>query len=357
MERIEQNPVAGWARVVLAAFAAALTPWLLPNLNTYWPVLGGYVVIALVLQLLIGRRIGGRQRAFWGGVVDLCIVTYLVHLTGSMTSVLVCLYLVVGILEAIVAGGRVARGLGVVAVLMYDGLLVLEHLGLVSYGPEAPAWAPAAEPEIRAVMTSALYFTVIMGTTTWIVARVADRLGEREQQLIEANRALNDQSQRDPLTGLFNRRTLYEVLERELSRVERGHPLALLMLDLDGFKRVNDTRGHVAGDELLQSIAAAVVSSVRSIDLVVRYGGDEFVVLLPDTEEQAATAVADRVVDAIARVGAAVDDEEAVTASVGVGVATQADSPRELIARADELAYVAKQAGGNRLASGRVRAA
>ncbi|MCA9640561.1 MAG: diguanylate cyclase [Polyangiaceae bacterium] len=357
MERIEQNPVAGWARVILAAFASLLTPWLLPNLNAYWPVLGGYIVIALVLQLLIGRKIGGRQRAFWGGVVDLGIVTYLVHLTGSMTSVLVCLYLVVGILEAIVAGGRVARGLGVVAVLFYDGLLALEHLRILPYGPEAPEWAPGAEPAIRAVMTTGLYFTVIMGTTTWIVARVADKLGEREEQLIAANRALNEQSQRDPLTGLFNRRTLYEVLERELSRVERGHPLALLMLDLDGFKKVNDTRGHLAGDELLQNIAAAVISSVRSVDLVVRYGGDEFVVLLPDTEEKAATAVADRVVDAIAAVGGAARLDEPVTASVGVGVAKSADTPRELIARADELAYVAKQAGGNRLASGRVRAA
>lgn len=357
MERIEQNPVAGWARVVLAAFAAVLTPWLLPNLNAYWPVLGGYVVVALALQILIGRRIGGRQRAFWGGVVDLCVVTYLVHLTGSMTSVLVCLYLVVGILEAIVAGGRVARGLGVVAVLLYDGLLALELFKVVPYGPEAPEWAPAADPAFRAVMTTGLYFTVIMGTTTWIVARVADKLGEREEQLLAANLALNEQSQRDPLTGLFNRRTLYEVLERELSRVQRGHPLALLMLDLDGFKRVNDARGHLAGDELLQSVAAAVISSVRSVDLVVRYGGDEFVVLLPDTEEQAATAVADRVVDAIAAVGGAADIDAPVTASVGVGVAKDGDAPRELIARADELAYVAKQAGGNRLASARVRAA
>lgn len=357
MERIEQNPVAGWARVVLAAFAAALTPWLLPNLNAYWPVLGGYVVVALVLQILIGRRIGGRQRAFWGGVVDLCVVTYLVHLTGSMTSVLISLYLVVAILEAIVAGGRVARGLGVVAVLLYDGLLALELFKIVPYGPEAPAWAPVADPEFRAVMTTGLYFTAIMGTTTWIVARVADKLGEREEQLLAVNLALNEQSQRDPLTGLFNRRTLYEVLERELSRVERGHPLALLMLDLDGFKRVNDARGHLAGDELLQSIAAAVISSVRSVDLVVRYGGDEFVVLLPDTEEQAATAVADRVVDAIAAVGGAADVDEPVTASVGVGVAKAGDTPRELLARADELAYVAKQAGGNRLASARVRAA
>lgn len=237
MERLEQNPTAGWARVVLAAFAALLTPVLLPSLNKYWPVLACYVVIALGLQLLIGRRLGGSARAFWGGVIDLCLVTYLVHLTGSLTSVLICLYLVVGILEAIVAGGRVARGLGVVSVALFDSLLVAEHLAVLPHAPEAMPWAPASEPTLQAILSVGSFFTVICAVTTWIVAHVADRLLQHEAELIAVNRALNEQNQRDPLTGLFNRRYLFRLLERELGRAQRGHECAVLMLDLDGFKR------------------------------------------------------------------------------------------------------------------------
>lgn len=357
MERLEQNPTAAWARVVLAMFAALLTPVLLPGLNKYWPVLAGYVVIALALQLLTRRKLGGAARSFFGGVIDLLLVTYLVHLTGSLTSVLICLYLVVLILEAIVAGGRVARGLAAVSVLLFDALLTAEYFGLLAHAPEAMPWAPAAEPALQAFLTVGIFFTVVFAVTTWIVARVADRLQQHEAELLAVNRALNEQNQRDALTGLFNRRYLFSFLERELGRAQRGHPCAVLMMDLDGFKRVNDLGGHTAGDQLLKDVGRAIEECVRTVDVVVRYGGDEYAVVLPDTALEAALNVADRVVDAIYRVGTAPERVAPVTVSVGVSVARQGDTPSLLIARADELAYVAKQAGGNQRASDGVQAA
>lgn len=357
MERLEQNPTAAWARVVLAACAALFTPVLLPGLNKYWPVLAGYVVFALALQLLIGRKLGGGARAFCGGVIDLLLVTYFVHLTGSLTSVLISLYLVVVILEAMVAGGRVARGLAVVSVLLYDLLLAAEYFGVLLYAPEAMPWAPAAEPTLRAVLTVGTFFSVLCAVTIGIVARIADRLLQHEAALLTANHALNEQNQRDALTGLFNRRYLFSFLQRELGRAERGHVCAVLMLDLDGFKRANDLGGHIAGDELLQDVGQAILTSVRAIDVVVRYGGDEFAVVLPDTDEQAALNVADRIVDAIRRVGSAPGRAAPVTASLGLSVARSGDTPSLLIARADEWAYVAKQAGGDQRANGRFQAA
>src|SRR5690606_35897552 len=100
-----------------------------------------------------------------------------------------------------------------------------------------------------------------------------------------------------PLTQLYNRRHLMERLESELARVRRGKPLAVVMVDLDRFKRVNDDTGHQRGDSLLQDLARGLARAVREADVVGRYGGDEFVVILPDTSPADAEIAAARVVD------------------------------------------------------------
>ena len=155
----------------------------------------------------------------------------------------------------------------------------------------------------------------------------------------------------DPLTGLFNRRHVMQRLEDELARRRRGHPLVAVMIDLDRFKRVNDEAGHAQGDALLAKIGDALARSVRSTDVVGRYGGDEFVVLLPDTDAKQAQIVAERIVVGVREVGARFDARRGVTASVGLAVATTEDDPRRLLARADEAAYVAKSRDGDRVSS------
>ncbi len=150
----------------------------------------------------------------------------------------------------------------------------------------------------------------------------------------------------DPLTGLANRRHLDFVAERSLARARRdGTPFAIIMLDLDHFKLYNDTHGHSAGDQLLVAVAETMKKEVRETSLVVRYGGEEFLVLLSDTEITAALAVAERIRLKI---------QENTSVTVSLGVSWTKDGGRslsELIAAADAALYQAKNRGRNRVVS------
>lgn len=177
-------------------------------------------------------------------------------------------------------------------------------------------------------------------------------LGRRADRLLELAR-------RDPLTGLFNIRVLQERLAGEFARALRYRsPLSLLLLDLDGLKQVNDRHGHRAGDEALRGVAAAVSLGARTTDLGVRYGGDEFALLAPNTPRSAALVLAERIRGLVSR--AAIAGGAPVTASVGV-VTLDPDAPPEsalsLLTAADQALYAAKRAGRNRVAEGRLRPA
>jgi diguanylate cyclase (GGDEF)-like protein len=185
--------------------------------------------------------------------------------------------------------------------------------------------------------------------STRVVGRLLDLVRQREAALVAANQRLQESSRLDPLTGLFNRRELVRRIELELARVRRGRCAAIAMIDLDGFKRVNDERGHVAGDELLRQIATALAASTRETDSAGRYGGDEFVVVLPDADAEQARLAAERLIAAVREAARAYDAERPVTASAGVALARESDGVFDLVRRADERAYRAKQAGGDRV--------
>ncbi len=161
----------------------------------------------------------------------------------------------------------------------------------------------------------------------------------------------------DSLTGMFNRRYLDIRLAEELGRSRRyGFPLSAIFLDIDHFKRVNDTHGHPAGDMVLASAARLISGSLRDTDVAARFGGEEFVVLMPHTGLQGATEVAQRLIDAIRDhpfklPGAA--DGLRITCSAGVTtiVGAQADA-KSLLDTADRNLYSAKQQGRNRVVSG-----
>jgi len=157
----------------------------------------------------------------------------------------------------------------------------------------------------------------------------------------------------DSLTGLHNRRVLEDSLVRELRRGERsGRPCALLFCDLDNFKRVNDKWDHAQGDQLLQQVAAIIRQRLRRGDLAVRYGGDEFVVLLPETDVDSAVMVARDLRRRIEAIPGLIS----VTVSIGVAGSTRTalDGPA-LVATADGAMYLAKRAGGNRVRRARRR--
>lgn len=155
----------------------------------------------------------------------------------------------------------------------------------------------------------------------------------------------------DGLTGLYNHRFIFERLEEETAKVARyGRPLSIIMLDIDNFKRVNDTFGHRAGDEVILSVAHAIMASLRKTDVAGRYGGEEFLVLLPETDVKAAHVVAEKIRNTVAQLQFETKDL-AVTVSAGVAEAEKGESFEALINRADAKLYTAKRNGKNRVES------
>jgi diguanylate cyclase (GGDEF)-like protein len=150
----------------------------------------------------------------------------------------------------------------------------------------------------------------------------------------------------DMMTGTLNRRAIVEAAERELARCRRhGHVMSLLMMDLDHFKKINDTYGHLVGDQVLREFADKVSALLRLPDLFGRYGGEEFLLILPDTGRDAAAVVAERICKA-----AAESTAPAYTVSVGLATATLVDTGIDsLLSRADEALYLAKAGGRNRV--------
>ncbi len=160
----------------------------------------------------------------------------------------------------------------------------------------------------------------------------------------------------DHLTGLLNRRYLYERLKDEIARSERyGHYLSLLMLDLDGFKYCNDTYGHLFGDKILKIIAETLLTTVRSMDIVARYGGDEFMIILPETRESLAQDIAERLRNSVASKvilpeDAAGSGSHTLTTSIGiVCYPDHGDTLEALLERVDVALYRAKNKGKNRI--------
>ena len=166
----------------------------------------------------------------------------------------------------------------------------------------------------------------------------------------ELFREIRENSVRDGLTGCFNRTHAVEVLDAELRRARRSKlPLSLLMFDLDNFKNINDRHGHLCGDAVLAAIGAIMKSELRGSDVKCRYGGDEFMVILPDTPVGGARQVSDNLRRAIAERPVMWNDGQiTVTASFGITAVNTADhDPRSAIARADTALYRAKQVGRN----------
>jgi diguanylate cyclase (GGDEF)-like protein len=162
----------------------------------------------------------------------------------------------------------------------------------------------------------------------------------------------------DPLTGTFNRRTFLELAEKEISRARRSkEPLSLVLFDLDHFKAINDKYGHPAGDHVLKRFVQVAKMCLRQEDLLVRYGGEEFCLLLPQTNTNDAATMAERIRGATEYSSFSFVDGKStrpINVTVSGGVAQLGDDPDEdidaLIARADEAMYAAKEAGRNQIA-------
>ena len=176
-------------------------------------------------------------------------------------------------------------------------------------------------------------------------------LGERLEQITQLQARLQEQALRDPLTGLYNRRHMDQVLDRELAAcAASGEPLALVLLDIDHFKQVNDTWGHLAGDDLLRALAAQLREVVDGRAMACRLGGDELMLMLPGTSSAGAMAMAERLRRRFEQVPASTGAGP-MAASLSLGIAMFPDhgqSARELLHCADQALYHAKLHGRNR---------
>ena len=206
--------------------------------------------------------------------------------------------------------------------------------------------------EVRSIMTPHPAQTVVflMSAISLVVVSLGlivmtkERADERNHHL----------AMRDELTGLLNRRSLLESLAQQLSAAKRhGQPLALLMVDIDFFKRVNDTHGHLSGDKVLKTMASTVAQRTRVQDVLGRFGGEEFLVILPNTTVQGASQLAETLRESVAATPfQAVSGEPiSITVSIGLCALSQLTDPQcdDLIGAADQALYRAKAAGRNRV--------
>ena len=180
-----------------------------------------------------------------------------------------------------------------------------------------------------------------------------------QHRLVQAKEALRREAARDSLTGLWNRKAILEILERELIRAERDHdPVGLIMVDVDHFKVINDTRGHAAGDAVLRIIASAVAAMVRPYDSVGRYGGEEFLIVAPGCGLPEAWDLAERVRSHVAGCNImSAGNTLKVSLSLGIATGEVAEEIEKLLHAADTALYQAKNAGRNRVAPSMGRAA
>jgi diguanylate cyclase (GGDEF)-like protein/PAS domain S-box-containing protein len=185
------------------------------------------------------------------------------------------------------------------------------------------------------------------------LAKANEGLRARLSEIGMLQEQLRERAIRDPLTNLYNRRYLEEMLDKELAKAERkSYPVSLIMMDVDNFKRINDTYGHEAGDHLLRSLADFILTSIRSSDTACRFGGDEFVIVMPEAAIGLAYERGEKLrqgVEARPMTEAGMTDRVTISAGISVFPAHGA-TMEELLRSADQALYLAKSQGRNRVA-------
>ncbi len=263
-------------------------------------------------------------------VVAVSLIGALLVLSGYAASPFAMLFALVAVAAALAYGPRAGLAAAVLATVAFAVVLAMDP-ALGTYG---------AEDALR------LSLGLI---ATWLLAFVAIAYSAHQRRAMQG---VIDLWRTDPLTGLFNRSQLFVTLEQEVSRTRRSdRGFCVLMIDLDGLKRINDEAGHLRGDEVLRALGAVIAGSIRTVDSAYRYGGDEFVVLLPETDIVGAFFVAEKIrigAEEVGHLGASGEPET----SVSIGLVSHPEdgsSAEQLIATADRAMYEAKKLGKNQI--------
>jgi len=236
--------------------------------------------------------------------------------------------------------------------LVESGIAALVVLPLILFDSRLGSFLLRAARRTRGFTEREVHFCELVAESTSNALERAYLL----EELRQANENLQHLARTDGLTGLYNQRYFRERFDEEVARALRYHtPLALMFLDVDDFKNINDTYGHMVGDEVLREIAARTLRSTRQVDLVARYGGEEIVVLLPQTDRAGAIRHGVRLLERIAqRPFEGLPEAVRITASIGLAVLDRGAhrNPDALLSEADSALYKAKRIGKNRLVAG-----
>lgn len=335
---IEKEQLRGFSRTL------AEIEWLLVALVIFYlEILGSdsenkplLVVILLVFAFfIIFFHYCGLHRIYhrWKIASETCamiaFITVVLWYTGKSESPLVSLYFLVIITAATALGETITR--------LEVGLVSLCYLFL-SFSPLTPT----------ALSLSQIGQSLLQLFPFWLVGHLTALLARDSEFAKEKIKYL---SQTDDLTGLLNMRAFSQLAEKEWERSERySHPFSMLMLDADDLKLINDTYGHEAGGKLIKLMGNVLQRNLRSTDIIAQYGGDEFVVLLPETESARAVKASERIRNAIEKTPLVLSGESAfITVSIGVASYPEHGSElKEIMNRADKALYKSKKEGKNR---------
>ena len=338
-EDIERRSASGYATAVRVLWWVSIAGVLIGVglSNTYDSTQAGIyavgavaVVAAVLLHDLLPVRFRSRPVVALEVLLAIGLITALAALTDYGNSPFLFGYDLVAVAVALALNGPMAMVVAMVATLAFLGVLLIDP-ALSSYGP--PAF---------------LRFGLQIGSI-WLLAYVAGVFASGERRM---RASVLQMSRTDTLTGLYNRSQLFPTLEEEVQRTRRSaRGFCLLMIDLDGLKGVNDTYGHHRGDEVLRELGNVFRHSIRLVDTAYRYAGDEFLVLLPETDFAGAFVVAEKIRLGAEEIGLAAGGGEMLT-SVSIGLVScpeDGNSAEELMIAADRAMYQAKSLGKNQV--------
>ncbi len=322
----------GYLRIPLStAFVVIALPMLLANAGIY-----------AVLRSGFNKRFADPSLTMFQIGVATLVTMVTVYFVDEVRGMLLMMYLVTfvfGIFRLRVGQFLALTGLALASYSVAMGLLFLRHPASVN---------PRMETlQILALGTVLVWFSAVASYIRDLRLRVV----KANAELTGALAVIEELAVTDPLTGVCNRRRLMEVLRLEKGRADRGGPVfSACILDLDRFKAVNDALGHLAGDEVLKAVADRLAKSARNVDCVARWGGEEFVILLPQTGLPQALSFAGRVLEEVAGLTfPGLPGDFGVTVSAGVSSYIPGESLDELLTRADNAVYRAKRLGRNRI--------
>lgn len=322
--------VVWWVTIAAVLVGVGLSDAYRANQTIIFGLGGLAVVVVVVLHELMPRSWRNDLTTAAEIAIAVALSSGLLLLTGYGASPYVFTLDLLAVAVALGRGGWAAVGVALLASGVYLGVI-------------------GVDPSLDRLAGTNLLRIVLNVGAIWLLAFLAGVFSAHERRV---RSMLSDLSRIDPLTGLFNRGQLYPTLEQEVRRTRRSERgFSVLMVDVDGLKGVNDSLGHQRGDEVLRALGRSIRLSIRTVDTAYRYGGDEFLVLLPETDYAGAFVVAEKIRSEAEEMGYRLETEGAPT-SVSIGLVSHPEdggSADELVRAADRAMYNAKSLGKNQI--------